>query len=215
VPSTCVIVPIKRFALAKSRLAPRLSPPRRRALAAAMAEDVLSAVTDATRTWSVAVVTGEASLAEHAERLGAAVLAEPRGGSLASALRSAATTLASLGFARFAYVPADVPLVEPADIAALIGDPVAAQSVRWVAAGRDDSVSAASWPAGSDFEIPLGAGGARQLATWATGSGVRAERLDLPHLALDLDTPDDLARLARVSTESTTRRLLESWSHVA
>ena len=57
--------------------------------------------------------------------------------------------------------------------------------------------------------------GAQLLAAFAAEASIRSESLELPHLALDLDTPEDLERLALFSTTSETRRLLDSWSQVA
>jgi 2-phospho-L-lactate guanylyltransferase len=214
--SACVIVPIKRFSLATTRLSTALAPHERRALVLSMAEDVLRTVTNPSRGWGVVVVTAEPEIARRAESLGAAVLPEPSPNqSLQSAVQSATETLVRLGIERLAYVPSDAPLVVPEDIAALVGDDHRADVVRCVTAVRDNSITGVSWPATLSMTIPFGPGGAEQLENQVRLSGKRFDRLDLPRLAYDIDTVADLLRLRACPSDNGTYRLLQNWPQQA
>jgi 2-phospho-L-lactate/phosphoenolpyruvate guanylyltransferase len=111
-PSACLIIPVKRFALAKSRLAATLAPHERRVLAWTMVRCVLHGVipakVGASAPWSVVVVTDEPEVIDLANTLGIAVLAEPRERTLEAALQTAATTLTRLGFERLATSHASI-----------------------------------------------------------------------------------------------------------
>jgi 2-phospho-L-lactate guanylyltransferase len=197
-PTACVLIPVKRLALAKSRLAPALAPAARRALASDMLGRVLSAVvTDPDplrRPWAVAVVTSEPAAIALACAQNVAVVPEPAPRGLEDALRTGVQWLSRLGFGRFAFVPADVPQAEAADIEALIGGHD--DGVRAVGAERDGAVNALSWPATIEMPFEFGPGSLERLVARVGALGVPFTTLDLPRLALDVDVPADLARPA-------------------
>jgi 2-phospho-L-lactate guanylyltransferase len=189
VPSTGILIPVKRFALAKSRLAAVLSPAERRALARAMLARVLAAARGPHR--SVAVVSDEPEAVVLARDHDAAVLPEPRARSLEAALRYGSQTLARLGFTRLVYLPADIPLIVAQDVDTLAADDHPGV-VRIVGASRDRALNAVAWPATIECPFEFGPGSADRVAARLTVDGHRVQWLDAPRLARDVDTPEDL-----------------------
>lgn len=195
-PSTCVLIPVKRFALAKSRFAATLGPHERRLLAATMVRRVLDSVApvepSAAVSWSAAVVTDEPEVIELANQRGIAILAEPRARTLEAALAAGIETLTRLGFERLAFIPGDVPQIATADVRELVDAPDA-NTVRLVAAKRDGALNAVSWPAHHALALEFGAGSAARVAQGVERAGLVVEWLTAPRIALDIDVPQDLS----------------------
>lgn len=190
------LIPVKELAQAKARLAPVLDDAARRRLALALFRDVLAAALACAALDAVAVVTRDEEVLTLAREAGAEGLAEP--GVLNEALTSAAETLARRDGDRLVVLAADLPLATSDDIAAV----AQARADIAVAPSRDGGTNALALP------LPVGAGAfrfgvdsARRHLAGAEEAGLRSLRLDLPNLAFDLDTPEDLAELRRIATE--------------
>jgi 2-phospho-L-lactate guanylyltransferase len=185
------VVPMKELGGAKQRLAGRLPPALRRGLALAMIEDVLAALTKAPTLAGIAVLTVDPDAASLAARFGAEVWQENARDGHSAVVSSAARRLAIKGCAMLT-VPADIPLVTPDDIATLAT--AAASSPAFVIApARDRRGSNAVLCAPADC-VPLRFGDGSFLAHLAAARdrGIEPTILDLPRVALDIDTGDDL-----------------------
>lgn len=114
------LVPVRSIAGAKKRLASCLDRSRREALALAMLEDMLAALSLASRLDRIVVVSSDAELLAHARRCGAETIEEgpPRG--LNAAVAMAAAQLESQGAERLLTIPGDVPLLDPDEIDVLL-----------------------------------------------------------------------------------------------
>jgi 2-phospho-L-lactate guanylyltransferase len=181
---------------AKSRLAPVLQPDQRRSLALSMLADVLR-VCATTLDGVVAVVDDDVARLE-AERLGAIVLDDFDPGDMNRAVRRG-LRMASLEGARTAIVlPGDIPLLSARDLEQLLA--AADEQLRAVVIGasRDglgtnalllrppDVIAPAFGPPSVERHVDLGL---RAGAFTRVVSGL--------DLALDVDTPADLATLAQ------------------
>lgn len=112
------VVPVKRLALAKSRLA--LADGPRRSLALAFALDTISALTRCERVAHVVVVTSEAAVASRVDRLGTQVVPE-EGPGLGSALLVGTTAARRLHpLHDLLVVPGDLPCLCPDDVVAVL-----------------------------------------------------------------------------------------------
>jgi 2-phospho-L-lactate/phosphoenolpyruvate guanylyltransferase len=131
------------------------------------------------------------------------------------ALATAARDLAARGH-DLLTVPGDLPLVEAVDIRKLLaahGDDVRRNGLGFSivpARGRRGSNAVVVSPAdavplrfGSDSFFP-------HLAA-ARARGIEPRVLDLPGIALDIDTPEDLARWLAVPSSTRARALLDGW----
>lgn len=114
------LVPVRSIAGAKKRLASCLDHAQRQALALAMLEDMLSALSASRYLDRIVVVSSDAELLAHAGRCGAETLEEgpPRG--LNAAVTMAAARLEREGARRLLTIPGDVPMLDPEEIDVLL-----------------------------------------------------------------------------------------------
>jgi 2-phospho-L-lactate guanylyltransferase len=189
---TAAVIAVKPPELAKRRLAARLDASSRSALARAMCEDVLAAVAQARHLDATILVTTSHSLMRHASAHGAHAVADAGGGYSAAAATGIRHALAA-GFERVLVLPADVPLLDPRELDALLARVDAAGAEVAVVPDRHQLGTNALLLHPPEILVPaFGAGSFarhRQLAERA-GVAVRVERL--ASLALDVDTPADL-----------------------
>ena len=177
-----VVVPIKSFALAKTRLADSLSPDSRRTLAQRCAEVVLRAAVPL----PVFVVCNDDEVAEWARAHGASVVvpAVPGLNAAASAGRDAARIA---GYQRLMVVHSDLPHAK--DLASLCA---ASADVVVVPDRHGDGTNVLLLPCAGDFAFHYGPGSCAAHLAHASHLGLSIEVVHRDDLALDLDTPDDL-----------------------
>jgi 2-phospho-L-lactate guanylyltransferase len=208
------IVPVKRLAMAKTRLSGALSPAERCKLSVAMLSDVLDALRGTAGMAGTVVVTSDEAAAELASRYGASVVAEPADAALESRLQAAAAVRAGIVAARLRgarhvlYLPGDVPLVEPAVLERVLAAGHQGGSI--VRALRDDGTNALLCDARHPVEFDFGPGSCTRHRRAAGERGVTLQLVDEPALALDIDVPEDLARLRSASPRGETARWLRS-----
>ena len=197
------VLPVKDLQHAKQRLAGVLGPGERRQLFRAMLEDVLGTLSASEGLAGILVVTRDPDARRLAADYGAQVLVEPanRGHTAASSL--GAQTLAEEGASGMVQLPADIPLLTPADIGALLRVHKQAPAVT-LAPSRDERGSNAVACSPPDV-LPLRFGDDSFLPHLrrAQALGIEAQIVRRPGFALDVDTPDDLA--AFLATPSQTR----------
>lgn len=190
--SLWAVVPVKDLQHAKQRLAGALSADERLGLFAAMLEDVLGALAASESLAGILVVTRDPQAQDLAARYGARVLVEPanRGHSAASTLGAA--TLALEGAVGMVQLPADLPLLTPADIAAVLRAHARAPAIT-LAPSRDQLGSNAVACSPPDL-LPLRFGDDSFFPHLerARALGIEPKIVERPGIALDLDTPADL-----------------------
>jgi len=117
---TAILIPVKQLSAAKQRLALCLSATERAELAAAMMADVFAAASQVSSTAGIFVVTSDEFASALAGRCGWQVLHEEQQTSESDSVDRASLELVARGFAAALRLPADIPLVQPADIEELI-----------------------------------------------------------------------------------------------
>src|SRR5438128_6991677 len=128
------LVPVKSLASAKSRLAAYLTQNQRETLVLDMLQNVLEVLLDSRLLEQVSVVSPDMRVLELAEEWGAqALIEEVRGHN--PALQAAAMKELNAGTTALLTISADLPLLHPADIRALIERSLDHQVV--LAASRD------------------------------------------------------------------------------
>lgn len=182
------LIPVKELSLAKARLAPVLDEGGRRLLTLAIFRDVLAAALDCPALDGVAVTTRDRDILSLAANRGAQPLPDP--GGLNVALRSASRALAERRATRLVILAADLPLVTPEDIAAVAE---AAAEIA-IVPSKDGGTNAMALPPGA-IPFRFGPDSAERHVEEAQRAGLRVDRLHLPRLTLDIDTPEDLDRL--------------------
>ena len=189
------VVPVKNIDHVKTRLAGVLCSSERQQLFRAMLEDVLQALSCCPQLAGVLVVTRDQKAKSIARSYGAHVLVEEKNLGHTAASMLGARTLAQEKRAGMLQVPADIPLLTPADICALIEAHGPAPAIT-LAPSRDKKGSNAvvCTPADvlplrfGDYSFPPHVAASRAL-------GIEPTIIDRPGLALDIDTPTDLAVL--------------------
>jgi 2-phospho-L-lactate guanylyltransferase len=189
------VVPIKRFALAKSRLRGLLRDCERSEFAALMAADVLRAVAAAKTVTGIAVVTDDPAAMSLAVSFGGEVLHEPGATGLSHVMGCAFASLRARGIAQLMYLPADVPLVTPTRIDSLTRNRT--EGLALVSAQRDGGTNALILNGGATLEFSFGPGSCRRHASRARHAGISVRMLGATEVRCDIDTPDDFISLAR------------------
>jgi 2-phospho-L-lactate/phosphoenolpyruvate guanylyltransferase len=178
-----VVVPF-RGAGGKHRLAP-LPEPARAELALAMLGDVLEACVAIGAT---TLVSNDGPAAELAAELGASALADPGGGQGAAV----AAALALVTDGPVLVVNADLPLVRPSDLLALLA--VVPPGGIAYAPAADGTTNALALASPELFAPLYGAGSAARFVAHAERLGRAAAAAPLPGLVADVDTLADLER---------------------
>jgi 2-phospho-L-lactate guanylyltransferase len=117
---TAAILPVKRFASAKSRLGASVEDTLRERLARAMVSDVLRALAESAAIERTIVVTCEESLRAAAERHGALMIEDTAELGQSAAVALGIARALGGGAERVLCVPGDCPALDPAELDALI-----------------------------------------------------------------------------------------------
>ena len=206
---TYAVIPAKDFHMAKQRLATFLQPHERRALARAMLSDTLTACTQATGLAGIGVVTCDRSVADVAESFGVEVLWEPEATGHSQAVTFAVQVCRQRGIATMLTLPGDVPLLTPADVAAIVAPPQPPVPVVLVP-NRDDLGTNAIVLAPPDcLPLRFGYDSFQRHLRLAAERQLAVEVRRLPRVAVDIDEPEDLALFAAQMHPGQSLRVLE------
>jgi 2-phospho-L-lactate/phosphoenolpyruvate guanylyltransferase len=202
------VVPVKELDRAKQRLAALLSPKLRRALMLAMLDDVLAALAATSGLAGIGVVTVDAAASRLAMSYGARIVEAGARDGHTGAVMAAARLLAEERREGMLTAPGDIPLVTAAEIADLLAAHCQRPSFT-IAPSRDEFGSNAILCSPPDA-VPLRFGENSFLPHLraAEACGIRPTVLRLPGIALDIDTPEDLAAFAAQASATRARALL-------
>jgi 2-phospho-L-lactate guanylyltransferase len=202
------LVPVKDLTQAKARLASLLSPAERFSLAAAMLDDVIAALRQASTVERVALVTSDAYALALAAQWGFEVVDEGAGRGETGAVELAVKVCRERGASSLVVIPGDLPLLTAADV-----DCVMEHGRRY------DVVIAPSWDSRGTNAILLRPPDALRLrfGSWsffphvkqAKRKGLSYKVVRLPRIALDVDTPEDLVRLLPQAMRTKSYTVLE------
>jgi len=203
-----VVVPVKDFASAKQRLDTVLSPADRGRLAEAMFHDVLSALTTVSDLETIAIVTKDEQAITMATRVGAFIIQEPENRGETEAVALATDVLINRGVQTMLVVPGDIPLITQADVEHIIQAGCSAEVVL-VPAHDERGTNAVLLTPPHILPLRFGHDSFRPHLESARARGLGTTVLPVPTIALDIDTPTDLAELAAWSARTRTHALLE------
>jgi 2-phospho-L-lactate/phosphoenolpyruvate guanylyltransferase len=197
-----VVVPVKRLALAKSRLYAAGRPqPEHAALALALARDTVAAAAAAPSVVRVVVVTDDSEATAAVRDLGALVVPDEPDAGLNPALAYGASAAAALApNDGVALLSADLPALRPAELdAALAAAAAYPRSFVPDAAGSGTTLLAAA-PG-----VPVRPGFGDGSAAGHSASGAVELVGSWPSVRRDVDTPADLAAAAALGLGPATR----------
>jgi 2-phospho-L-lactate guanylyltransferase len=203
-----VLLAVKDLRLAKQRLAPCLPQSARTGLAAAMMEDVFTAVASARGFDAVFVASSSALVLERASSLGWQALPEAQQISESDSVDRASRELAARGVSSVLRLPIDVPLVTAADIEELFAASKSAACVLVPSRDGRGTNALLRTPPGL-FPSHFGPDSLRQHLEEASAAGAEAQIIKNARLALDVDDADDLrALIANCPAHTATGRWL-------
>lgn len=193
--ATFAIVPIKRLDGAKQRLSDKYTAGTRRALAEAMATDVLVALRRARRVDHVLVVTGDSGMEALAHGYDAEAINDPDDAGHSQAALIGVREALSRGAERVLLVPGDCPAMDPLEIDALVGRPARRSHVVIVPDRHGTGTNALLLEPPDVMEPAFGEGSRERHVERARGAGAEWAVEEVPTLVLDVDTPEDLEAL--------------------
>ena len=205
-PDIWAALPVKEFAGAKQRLSPLLTPSQRETLAAAMLEDVLTALAGADLA-GILVNTLDPLATELAHRYGARVITHDARAGHTGAVAAIARTLTAEGHAGMLVLPGDIPRVTATEINALLTASRPAQS--FTIAPAHDELGSNGVLCLPPEAMPLRFGDNSYFPHLdsARRHGIEPTSVPLSGFALDIDHPDDLRAFLRATPPMETRTL--------
>ena len=211
---TVAVLPVKGFANAKRRLTSGLSPEQRQTLAEAMFADVIAALQRSTMVDEVLVVTRGARARELAAQFEARVLPDEEQGHNAAA-RIGVRAALEHDADRALLVPGDCPAIDPLELDQLLSAPAAEPSVLIVPDRHGTGTNALVLTPPDALTPSFGPGSCERHVREATAAGLNPLVVEVPSLATDIDTPEDLEALDALLAGATiaaaaTRRVLAS-----
>jgi len=190
------IVPVKNLTRAKSRLAPALGPAERQRFSWERLARTLQLLQKVPVVDTIVVVSGDPAALELAVQYHVQPLMEDSPAGLNPALTQASVAAVQAGAEALLIVPIDLPLARPVDIEAalnLASSPLPAVVVAPDRAGTGTNLLVLRPPEAIPFAF--GPGSLEQHRTASLARGLPFHTVHNPRLALDVDTPADLASL--------------------
>jgi len=184
-----VLLPVKTFANAKQRLAGAIDPGTRAGLARAMCTDVMNALAGTRVPERVIVFTAADEVVELAARFGFDVVNEKCVDGHSAAVNQMVAELSSSS-ERILSIAIDLPRLASSEVDFALdaaSDPVTLIPSRdWTGTNGVVFISPAH------IAMEYGEGSFRRHLSKAAAAGHRADVMNLPGIAFDIDTPDDL-----------------------
>ncbi|MFO7323237.1 MAG: 2-phospho-L-lactate guanylyltransferase [Chloroflexota bacterium] len=184
-----------------------LSPEERSKLAEGLLRHVLRVVQQVPQVAGSLVISRDSRAHAVARELGAYTVMESGTPELNTALMRATQVVASWKGAAVLILPADLPLIEPEDLMAMIDLGRNRNTVVVATDDEEDGTNAMLVRPPGLIRYSYGAGSyARHIAA-AEAAGAAVRRYHSPRLALDIDLPEDLERYLRLNGNRTSESL--------
>ena len=204
--SIWALLPFKGAAGAKRRLASTLSEAERKGLVLAMVRDVLQALASAPGLAGVVLASRDYIACELAEEFGAEVF-QDTASDLSGAVVQASAYVAARGASGTLFVPGDVPLIQPADIAAVLDGH---ERVTLVPDAYDVGTNAAASSPPNAFEYLFDGKSFKPHVASAARAGIEARVVRRAAFGLDVDTAEELVAVARHGAGTRTGKFLHA-----
>jgi 2-phospho-L-lactate guanylyltransferase len=194
---TFAILPMKGFGAAKGRLAEALPPGSRQALARAMFGDVVANVRRAQRLEGLILVTGDTQVAAAASADGLDVVRDPLEQGQSAAAELGIARAVQRGAERVVLVPGDTPLLDCDELDGVLDRAeVQGLGAAIVPDRHATGTNALVLAPPNALRPSFGPGSLERHVSEASAAGLANAVESVRSLALDVDTPDDLATLA-------------------
>lgn len=195
---TLAVLPVKRFASAKQRLAVDFSAGTRRAIVEAMVTDVLVGLRRSTEVDQVLVVTRDVGMEALAHGYDADTVADPEERSHSDAALIGIREAVARGARRVLVVPGDCPALDPGQLDDLLRRDAAVRDQPSVVVIPDRHGTGTNGLVLTPPEVivpTFGPGSHERHVRAAHAAGAEVVVDEVPSLVLDVDTADDLEAL--------------------
>jgi len=206
-----ILVPVKNLTNAKQRLSPVLDQDWRTALAHAMLHDVVDALAMCPERPPVSLVTSDSFAMDLAREFDFEVILDSANRSETDAIEMATHRCELQGMESTLVIPADIPLIQPSEVAAILQAAPAEGSVLVPAADGRGTNAVFRRPAAL-FPLQFGNDSFKPHLAAARATGKECVVLKLPGIALDIDNPSDLAALVAASGSTRAQCLIKQWN---
>jgi len=186
------IVPVKPLRRGKSRLAGVLSPEERNDLNRRLLTHTLETLNAIPDIEQILVISRDQAALSLAREHGARTVLENGAPELNVALARATIVAKNYATRGLLIVPADLPLISPEDVNAMLEIAVDPPVVVLAPDHRRQGTNALLVCPVGLIEYDFGPGSFQRHCERALQAGARLEILELPSLALDMDMPEDL-----------------------
>jgi 2-phospho-L-lactate/phosphoenolpyruvate guanylyltransferase len=200
-----ILLPVKNLVKAKQRLESALDQSTRTELAQLMLSDVVAAIA-AFAGDEVALATSDPFATELAGRFGFEVIRDESNISETDAIEMATRTCEARGVQSTLVIPADIPLIEAAELRAIYQASPDAGSVLVPSTDKRGTNAVLRRPA-SLFPLRFGNDSFTPHLSAAIATNKSCVVLSLPGVGLDIDTPEDLHELARAAGDKPSQML--------
>ena len=206
-----ILVPVKKLANAKQRLAPVADQLARTELAQAMLFDMLETLGTWEKRPEIALVTSDPFALDLARQFKLQVIADNANRGETDAIEMATRICESRGVQSTLVIPGDIPLMQASELEAILQARPAEGSV--LVPSADGRGTNAAWrrPAGL-FPLRFGNDSFKPHLAAARATQKPCIVLSLPGIALDVDNPADLVQLAAAPGQTRAQRLVRQWN---
>jgi 2-phospho-L-lactate guanylyltransferase len=184
-----VLLPIKTFKEAKQRLVPALDAAARAGLARAMLQDVLQVLARARAPDGIVVFTACEEVMALAAPFGFDVVRETSACGHSAAVNYMVEALRG-SCDRILSIAGDLPRLLPSEVDFALE--AASEPITLIPSRDWTGTNGVVFLCPARIDMEYGAGSFRRHVSKAAAAGFRSDVMDLPGIAFDIDTPDDL-----------------------
>ncbi|MFQ5420504.1 MAG: 2-phospho-L-lactate guanylyltransferase [Anaerolineae bacterium] len=204
-PSVWAILPVKRLADSKRRLAGVLTPSQRTDLMWRLVRHSLATLKQCPGIDQVLVISGDEDVLTTAVRQGAITINEGGSNGLNPAVTRAVNFAAHQGATAVLILPVDLPFLRPDDVAQVLARQGNDRTTIVIASDRrSDGTNALLLPVPTTFRFHYGPGSYHQHLQEAARLGMIAHTAFTPGVQFDLDTKQDWQNYQMVNNEELT-----------
>jgi len=205
-----ILVPVKNLSSAKQRLASLLDQATRTELAQTMLLDVFETLASWAARPEVAIVTSDPFACDLARRFGFEVIHDPANRSETDAIEMGTRVCEARAVDFTLVIPGDIPLIQVRELEKILQAAPDQGSVLSPAGDGRGTNAALRRPAGL-FPLRFGNDSFKPHVAAARATGKPVVVLPLPGIALDIDSPADLRRLADSPGDTRSQRMVRSF----
>jgi 2-phospho-L-lactate guanylyltransferase len=208
-----ILIPVKNLSDAKQRLASVLDQSARTELAQAMLHDVVAALAAWPQRPTCTLVTSDPFAFALAEKYDFELIPDRTNPGETGAIEMATRLCEARGIDYTLVIPADIPLIQAAELEQILAAAPKEGSVLVPAADGRGTNAALRRPANL-FPLRFGNDSFRPHLAAAQNTGKPCQVLQLPSIELDVDNPGDLQQLLERPGETRTQQLARRWTIV-